>query len=125
MRGIQFFLILSIGLLIGACGKEDNRMCTQADFIGNYGGGTECANRGIAGATLEIIAGATATQLIVESGGATFEVDIDGCDFSGFQKDDNADLVYSGNLNGDEVEFRLQGIVFGRRIDCTTTGTRQ
>jgi len=126
MRAVQFFLIIAIGLLISACGKGDeNRVCTQSDFIGTFEGSTACANSGIGDAVVIVTAGSTDSELILNLDGATVTVEIDGCEFSGTVQDSNADLVYSGELRGDKIEVNLKGLVFMRPFDCTATANRQ
>ncbi len=124
MRDLQFYIVLSLGLLLGACGKDDNRVCTQADFIGTFTGTTVCGNGGVADATVTVSAGATDTELSIDVEGSLLTVDIDGCSFSGAQKDSNVDLQYFGELNGNEIEVTLRGLVFMVPIDCTSTGNK-
>lgn len=125
MRTIQFFIIISIGLFLSACKKDDNRVCTRADFLGTFEGTTICANGGSSDASITVIAGSTETELEIDVSGSIFTVDVDGCNFSGSQKDSNVDLEYSGNLNGDKIEVSLRGLVFMNPFDCTATGERQ
>lgn len=125
MRHISFLIILSIGLLFAACKKDDNRICLPSDFVGTFEGNTVCSNGGTADGSITVTAGATENELNFNVSGSIFSVEIDGCNFSGSQKDSNVDLVYSGNLNGDKMEVTLAGLVFMLPIDCTTTGQRQ
>ncbi len=124
MRKIIFFVIMSFGLLFGACKKDDNRVCVPSDFLGTYTGSTVCANGGAANGTVIVSAGPTDSQLSIDLDGALFTVDIDGCNFSGTQRDTNVDLEYSGSLNGNKIEVTLRGLVFMNVIDCTSTGSK-
>lgn len=125
MRANPFLIILFIGLLFGACKKDDNRICTQADFIGIFFGSTVCSNGVVEDGTISVSAGSTETALNFDVSGSLFNVEIDGCNFTGSQKDSNLDLVYSGNLSGDKLEVTIEGLVFGLPFDCTTIGERQ
>jgi len=126
MRAIYFFIIITFSLFIGACGDDDDRICIQSDFIGNYEGPIVCANGGaIQGAMASISAGSTENELEVILDGIEFTAEVVGCNFTGSVRDGNADLVYEGNLNGDEIEVTTRGLVFGNVFDCTLTGERQ
>jgi len=114
MRIIQFLVVISIGILLSACKKEDDRVCMQTDFVGTFIGTTVCANGGTANGTITVSAGSTDTELKFNVSNSLFDVEIDGCNFSGTQKDANVDLVYSGNLNGDKMEVTVTGLVFMR-----------
>lgn len=124
MRIVQLFIVFSFVLLLGACKKDDNRVCTQADFLGTFTGTTVCANGGVADATVTVSAGASETELSIDVEGSLFNVEINGCSFSGAQRDANVDLLYSGELNGNEIEVTLKGLVFMIPIDCTSTGKK-
>jgi len=124
MKAVQFFIIISLGLLFGACGKDD-RVCTQDDFIGTYIGATRCSNGGLSDTSIKITKGASDTELSIDLGGSFISVEIDGCNFTGSLQDANADLEYSGNLNGDEVEVTFKGILFMLAVDCTATAKKQ
>jgi len=124
MRTISFFIIVAFGLLLGACGEED-RICTPADFLGTFTGTTLCSNGGVASDSVVIVtAGSGANELDLDLDGIAVTVEIDGCSFNGAVMDTNADLVYEGELNGDEIEVTTRGIVSGFIIDCTATGVR-
>lgn len=125
MRAVQFLFIISLGLLIGACGKDEDRICTQEDFFGVYKGSTVCANGGATDSAIGVTSGGSDTELRFDVGGSIFNVTIDGCNFSGTQKDSNVDLEYSGNLSGDKIEVTLKGLVFMVPFDCTASGKRQ
>lgn len=68
-------------------------------------------------------AGTTETELKIETSGLYFTVSIDGCSFSGFQKDVHMDMQISGELNGHNINFTYSGLASLLRVDGTVEGT--
>lgn len=128
MKSVNFLLILILGVFFTACNKED-RVCVKADFIGDFPGTTTC--KSINGATgqpvatlIRITDSAAENEVNVDVDGFKITVVIDGCNLSGSDVNADVDLTFTGSLNGENIEVKLEGRAFGAAIDCETRGEK-
>ena len=120
-------LIFILSIFLPAC-KKEARNCVKADFIGEFIGTTVCNSNGAMGsevATVILVSSGTAdNELIVNVSNFNVNVIIDGCNFSGVDKNADVDLTFSGSLSGDNLTVKVEGSAFEIVLDCESKGKR-
>lgn len=123
MKRFQFFVLLAIGLMISACGK-DKGDCLRDDFIGDYIGFSSCDRLQPVDATVKVIAGPAADELLIDLEGTMLTVTVDGCTFSGEEKAQDVDITYNGSLDANKITVELKGTILGIELDCKSEAVK-
>lgn len=127
MKNLCLLLLLTFGLFLSACDKEE-RVCVKTDFIGDFLGVTTCQVNGGTGpgvaTVIRVTDGTVENEVIVEIDGITIAVRIDGCNFSGSDQNADVDLTFSGNLDGETIKVKLEGTALGANLDCESEGEK-
>lgn len=127
MKNFQVLFLLAIGLFLASCNKEPTG-CVKSDFIGEFVGTTTCSIAGGMGSTvptvINITDGPSENEIIVDVSGFVLTVVIDDCTFSGFDRNADVDITFTGSLDGGDITVRLEGIAFGNMLDCESQGEK-
>ncbi len=123
MKRFQFFVLLAIGLMISACGK-DKGDCLRDDFIGDYVGFSSCDRLQPVDAMVTVTAGAAADELVIDLEGNVITVKVDGCSFSGEEQAPDVDIKYTGSLDVNKITVELKGTIANLDLDCKTEAVK-
>lgn len=127
MKTIHFLFFFIIILFTTAC-KKENQICVKSNFIGDFVGQTVCKSNGATGQSvptvIRISDNNTANEVTVNVDGFIIDVVIDGCTFSGTDKNADVDVLFSGSLNKENLKVKLEGTAFNIVLDCEVEGEK-
>ena len=121
---LSFFLLFTI---LFSCSKEE-QVCVKSDFIGDFLGGTICKSNGATGSSvatlIRVTDGNAENEVIIDVSGFKIAVVIDGCSFTGSDKNADVDITFSGSLSGENIKVKLSGTAFNTPLDCESQGEK-